>query len=95
MGMFDWVDRPPVKCKVCGEKIDEFQTKSGFSELWRITPEQLIEDSKRLWGDYPEPAYYGYCHNSCGAWWYTYNPKTKKWEEEFLTPEELHPQGKE
>lgn len=75
MGMFDYVIREPVKCPGCGRELNDFQSKSGFCHLLKVTPEQLIEDSKRLYGnDIVE--YYDYClEGKCeGAVLFYYEP---------------------
>lgn len=65
MGMFDHVIREPVKCPGCGRELNDFQSKSGFCRLLKVTPERLIEDSKRLY-DSDIVEYYGYClKNKC------------------------------
>lgn len=92
MGMFDWVEREPAKCPICGKEISKFQSKCGFKRLFHLTPEQLIEDSIRMWGECwaDEIEYYGFCNNDCGAYFYTYDRDTKKWTEEFLTHKDLY-----
>ncbi len=74
--MFDWVERKPVKCPICGQEINEFQSKDGFKKLLRLTPEQLIKDAYEVLGE-TEVQYYGYCDNYCGV-------------EEFLVKEDLY-----
>lgn len=91
MGMFDWVEKKPVKCPICGREINEFQSKDGFKKLLKLTPEQLVEDAYRMWGEI-DVEYYGYCYNNCGAFYYTYDRKKREWKEEFLTNEELYGQ---
>ena len=76
MGMYDCVIREPVKCPSCGRELNNFQSKSGFCDLLKVTPEQLIEDSKRLCGnDIVE--YYDYCpeRNCEGAVLFFYDPE--------------------
>lgn len=90
MGMFDWVETKPEKCPVCGEEIKDFQSKCGFKKGLTVTPEQLVEDSRRLWGEI-EVEYYGYCDTPhCGAVFYTYSFDDKKWKREYLTYEQLY-----
>ena len=36
MGMFDWVEKKPVKCPICGREINEFQSKDGFKKLLKL-----------------------------------------------------------
>lgn len=91
MGMFDWVEKKPVKCPICGREIYEFQSKDGFKKLLKVTPEQLVEDAYRMWGEI-DVEYYGYCDAHCGAFYYTYDRKKKEWKEQFLTREDLYGQ---
>lgn len=89
MGMFDKVKRKAVKCPICGGEISDFQSKDGFRRLLTITPQQLVDDAYRLWGDI-DVEYYGYCDWHCGAFYFTYNRKTKKWSKKFFTRKELY-----
>lgn len=66
---YDNVIHEPVACPQCGAKITEFQSKSGFCLLLRVTPDQLVQDYERRWGkstDDDRPFYYAYCPD-CGA----------------------------
>ena len=84
MGMFDRVIRKPIECPTCGSEIKVFQSKSGFKQLLSITPEQLIEDSYRLWGNM-EVEYYGYCDKCWTQVLFTYSPNNpeKGWVQEI------------
>lgn len=88
MGMFDSVIREPIKCPTCGNTIDDFQSKSGFRQLLSVTPEQLIEDSYRVWGDM-EVEYYGYCDECWTEVNFTYHPNNpeKGWEQTIIKEE--------
>lgn len=95
MGMYDTIIREPVKCPGCGRELNDFQSKSGFKELLHITPEQLVEDSLRMWGECweDEIEYYDYCIDGCGGrLTFSWNPKTKDWDRKFETEKELYPE---
>lgn len=78
MGLFDYVDREPVECPQCGEMIKEFQSKSGFNRMLKVTPKQLVADCERLWGEEATVNYYGYCENCGCEVSYTYSPEWVK-----------------
>lgn len=83
MGMFDTVEAPAIKCPKCGAKMDDWQSKSGFRRLLKVTPEQLIEDARRCWGEavLEDVNYYDYC-NVCGQYVeFYYVPSENKWEQ--------------
>lgn len=40
MGMFDYVDAPPVTCK-CGATVSEWQSKDGPCELLRLSVDSV------------------------------------------------------
>lgn len=92
MGMFDSVIRPPIKCPGCGRELNSFQSKSGFRRDLQVTPEQLIQDSERMWGNM-EVEYYDYCIDGCGgAVFYTYNPDkpNEGWKMKYKSNEDLY-----
>jgi len=53
MGMFDYVDAPPVKCK-CGGIVSGWQTKDLSCEMKTVPIDNLLH-------------FYSYCYD-CGTW---------------------------
>lgn len=55
MGMFDYVDHPPLPCWKCGKPISEWQSKDSNCQLEKISPEKV---------EY----FYGVCDYECRTW---------------------------
>ena len=58
MGMFDYVDAPPVKCE-CGKIVSGWQTKDLGCDLATVSPDEV-------------ETYYSSCR--CGRWHRFYRP---------------------